>query len=119
MVPTKDPQTILTSIFNYRSFRSKQKAIIENVLANRDTLAILPTGAGKSLCFQIPALMFEGLTIVVSPLIALMKDQVEERYSWGGVSQFRATRSNKGANIRIIEAFKAEDTVCCAGDVCG
>jgi len=77
MVPTKDPQTILTSIFNYRSFRSKQKAIIENVLANRDTLAILPTGAGKSLCFQIPALMFEGLTIVVSPLIALMKDQVD------------------------------------------
>ena len=74
---TKDPQTILTSIFNHRSFRSKQKAIIENVLANRDTLAILPTGAGKSLCFQIPALMFEGLTIVVSPLIALMKDQVD------------------------------------------
>ncbi len=72
-----DPQTILTSVFNYRAFRSKQREIIENVLAGRDTLAILPTGAGKSLCFQIPALIFDGLTIVVSPLIALMKDQVD------------------------------------------
>ncbi len=72
-----DPRAILTSVFNYRSFRSKQREIIENVLAGRDTLAILPTGAGKSLCFQIPALIFDGLTIVVSPLIALMKDQVD------------------------------------------
>lgn len=74
---SKDPLTILNTIFNYRSFRSRQEEIIDNVLAGRNTLAILPTGAGKSICFQIPALIFDGLTVVVSPLIALMKDQVD------------------------------------------
>lgn len=74
---SKDPLTILTTVFNHRSFRTRQKEIIDNVLAGRNTLAILPTGAGKSLCFQIPALIFDGLTVVVSPLIALMKDQVD------------------------------------------
>jgi len=73
----KDPLTILTTVFNHQSFRSNQKEIIENVLSQKNTLAILPTGAGKSLCFQIPALIFDGLTVVVSPLIALMKDQVD------------------------------------------
>ncbi len=71
------PLTILKTVFNYSSFRSRQEEIIDNVLAGRNTLAILPTGAGKSLCFQIPALIFDGLTVVVSPLIALMKDQVD------------------------------------------
>jgi ATP-dependent DNA helicase RecQ len=74
---SKDPRTILTTIFNHSSFRPQQEKIIENVLAGKNTLAILPTGAGKSLCFQIPALVFDGLTVVVSPLIALMKDQVD------------------------------------------
>jgi len=73
----KDPLTILNTVFDYPSFRSRQEEIIDNVLAGKNTLAILPTGAGKSLCFQIPALIFDGLTVVVSPLIALMKDQVD------------------------------------------
>lgn len=73
----KDPLIILTTVFKHQSFRSNQKEIIENVLSRKNTLAILPTGAGKSLCFQIPALIFDGLTVVVSPLIALMKDQVD------------------------------------------
>lgn len=73
----KDPLTILNTVFNHSSFRSRQKEIIDNVLSQKNTLAILPTGAGKSICFQIPALIFDGLTIVVSPLIALMKDQVD------------------------------------------
>jgi len=73
----KDPLTILNGVFNHHSFRSYQEEIIENVLAGKNTLAILPTGAGKSICFQIPALIFDGLTVVVSPLIALMKDQVD------------------------------------------
>jgi len=73
----KDPLGILKTVFGYPAFRSRQGEIIENVLAGRNTLAILPTGAGKSLCFQIPALIFDGLTVVVSPLIALMKDQVD------------------------------------------
>ena len=74
---SKDPLTILNTVFDYPSFRPRQGEIIDNVLAGKNTLAILPTGAGKSLCFQIPALIFDGVTVVVSPLIALMKDKVD------------------------------------------
>src|SRR5438445_6582786 len=63
--------------FGYDTFRKGQEAIVRSVLSGRPTIAILPTGGGKSLCYQLPALMLEGVTIVVSPLIALMKDQID------------------------------------------
>lgn len=72
-----DVQEVLRSVFGFDSLRTGQDAVVDAIMAGRDALAIMPTGGGKSLCYQLPALCREGLTIVVSPLIALMKDQVD------------------------------------------
>ena len=68
---------LLERNFGLRELRGPQEAVIQRVLSGRHALVIMPTGMGKSLCYQIPGLIFEGLTVVISPLIALMKDQVD------------------------------------------
>ena len=72
-----NPTELLQTYWGHKSFRPLQEDIINAVISKTDTLAILPTGGGKSICFQIPGLYFEGITLVISPLIALMNDQVE------------------------------------------
>ncbi len=84
----KTLENVLKKYFGYKSFRPGQLEIISAVLAGKDTLAILPTGGGKSLCYQVPALVFKGLTVVVSPLIALMQDQVAQLDALGIPSLF-------------------------------
>jgi len=76
-------EQILEDVFGYHEFRDNQREIISDLLEGRDVIAIMPTGSGKSLCYQIPALIFEGITIVVSPLISLMKDQVMQLHQNG------------------------------------
>ena len=70
-------KAILKKFYGYEDFRSGQEKVIKSLLSGKDTVAIMPTGAGKSICFQIPALLFSGITLVISPLISLMKDQVD------------------------------------------
>ena len=74
---TTSPQTVLQQIFGFAGFRDGQEAVVSRLLAGRSVLAVFPTGAGKSLCYQLPALCMEGVTLVISPLIALMKDQID------------------------------------------
>ncbi|MDX6751703.1 DNA helicase RecQ [Geminicoccaceae bacterium 1502E] len=74
---SRDPGTVLRDVFGFERFRGHQEEIVGHVLAGGDALVLMPTGGGKSLCYQVPALCLEGLTVVVSPLIALMQDQVQ------------------------------------------
>jgi len=72
-----DLHAALKQHFGHKAFRAGQQQVIETLLAGRSALALFPTSAGKSLCYQLPALLMEGVTLVISPLIALMKDQVQ------------------------------------------
>ncbi|MFN7053354.1 MAG: RecQ family ATP-dependent DNA helicase, partial [Gemmobacter sp.] len=100
------PRALLASVFGYGAFRPGQEEIVEAVLAGRDTLAIMPTGGGKSLCFQLPALCREGVTVVISPLIALMRDQVRSLRE-AGVEAGALTSGNTDEETEAV--FQALD----------
>lgn len=95
------PQHILHDVFGYNQFRHQQQAIVEHVISGQDALVLMPTGGGKSLCYQIPALARDGLAIVVSPLIALMQDQVEALQQLGVNAAFLNSSLSAEDNTRI------------------
>ncbi|MDP4033962.1 MAG: ATP-dependent DNA helicase RecQ, partial [Pseudorhodobacter sp.] len=96
-----DPHQLLQQIFGFPDFRPGQEEIVQAVLAGRNTLAIMPTGGGKSLCFQLPALCRDGVTVVISPLIALMRDQVRALKA-AGVEAGALTSGNTEAETEDV-----------------
>jgi len=103
-------QQILKSYFGYSQFRPLQEDIISNIIEGKDTIVLMPTGGGKSLCFQVPALLFEkGVTLVISPLISLMKDQVEALKGNGVKAAYvNSSQSDEERNLIVRQAQKGE-----------
>jgi ATP-dependent DNA helicase RecQ len=103
------PHEALKKYFGYETFRPLQEQIITDTLAGHDVFALLPTGGGKSLCFQLPALLCDGLTIVVSPLIALMKDQVDALQTSGIPATFlNSTLNGEEARVRLRRLYRGD-----------
>lgn len=98
---------ILNKYWGYEDFRTPQEEIITSVLNKKDTLTVLPTGGGKSLCYQVPALLFPGVTLVISPLIALMKDQVNQLKKNGIPAELISSEYNLNQIIQILDETKA------------
>ena len=102
-----DAKVLLKKHFGYDDFRSGQKEIISHIISGQDTLGIMPTGAGKSICYQIPAMLFDGVTIVISPLISLMKDQVDNLNQIGIPATFINSSLSSSQYFKIINnAYK-------------
>src|SRR5690606_3929057 len=99
--------------FGFDTFKGDQEAIITNILNKKDTFVIMPTGGGKSICYQLPALMSEGTAIVISPLIALMKNQVDQLRAFGGndsIAHFLNSSLNKGEITKVKQDVSAGKT---------
>ncbi len=102
-----EAKQILKTRFGYDEFRPDQEKVIEVLLQKKDAMVLMPTGGGKSLCFQIPALLFPGLTVVISPLIALMKDQVNALQLNGVPAAFLNSSQTQGENEEVVSALEA------------
>src|SRR5258706_4593717 len=103
------PLDILKEKFGYSSFRLEQEQIIQSVLQRKDTFVLMPTGGGKSLCYQVPALLLDGLTVVISPLIALMKDQVDAlRLNGVQAAYLNSTQSGAEQDAIITKVLSKE-----------
>ena len=100
------PETLLKDVFGFEAFRQGQAEIVEAVTAGEDTLAIMPTGGGKSLCFQLPALCRDGLTVVISPLIALMRDQVRALQAAGVAAGALTSGNTEEENDAVFDALR-------------
>ena len=103
----QDKFDALRTLFGYESFRPGQEAAIDAILSGRDTLAVMPTGAGKSLCYQIPALLLPGMTIVISPLISLMKDQVSALREAGCAATFLNSSLSGAEYYQTVEDIQS------------
>ncbi len=101
---------LLKTYFGYDKFRGNQEDIIKNVLDGHDTFVIMPTGAGKSLCYQLPAIVSEGTAIIVSPLIALMKNQVDQMKSREIVAEFLNSTQTKAESTRVKKSILSQET---------
>jgi ATP-dependent DNA helicase RecQ len=106
MTASTDPKHILQTVFGYEDFRHNQEEIIRGVLEGKDSVVLMPTGGGKSLCYQVPALCFAGVTIVVSPLIALMKDQVDALKVNGIKAEFLNSSQSASQQSSIFQQLK-------------
>src|SRR5476651_1775167 len=100
------PKQALQKYFGYSEFRHRQEAIITHVINGKDVLVLMPTGGGKSLCYQLPAVLLNGLTIVISPLIALMKDQVDSLNVSGIPAAFLNSAQNPDEQRRLVEQLR-------------
>jgi len=98
---------VLNRVFGYERFHPLQERVIDHVMAGGDALVLMPTGGGKSLCFQVPALCREGLTLVISPLVALMKDQVEALKANGVAAAFLNSTQNAGDTEEVTAQIAA------------
>ena len=97
----------LQQYFGYSSFRHNQEEIINRVLSGKDAVVLMPTGGGKSVCYQLPAMLLPGLTVVVSPLIALMKDQVDGLKQNGIAAEFLNSTQSTAQQSAIIKRLKS------------
>src|SRR5271156_4955148 len=102
-------QNILRKTFGFAAFRPGQHEIVDAILDGRDVLAVMPTGSGKSLCYQLPALIRDGLTVVVSPLIALMRNQVAQLRGYGVAAAALNSSNDAGENRAVLDKIARGD----------